>query len=191
MTNKYNVTSVVNAHEKERNYITESELQKVLKAASTNRYPTRDKLIVLLLFRHGYRVSELIDIRMNYINLEEGRLWVQRNKNSLSTEHPILGDELRLIKAYLRERKEKLNYFFVNERGTPMTRQAINHILNAIGKKLGMHLHPHMFRHGCGFYLANKGYDLRLIQDYLGHRDPKNTAIYTRTASKRFEGLFT
>ena len=47
-----------------------------------------------------------------------------------------------------------------------------------------------MLRHSCGFYLANKGYDLRLIQDYLGHREPKHTAHYTRIAAYRFEGLW-
>jgi site-specific recombinase XerD len=45
-------------------------------------------------------------------------------------------------------------------------------------------------RHSCGFYLANQGYDLRLIQDYLGHRDPKHTVHYTRVAGVRFEGLW-
>ncbi len=49
---------------------------------------------------------------------------------------------------------------------------------------------PHMLRHSCGFYLANQGDDLRLIQDYLGHRDPKHTALYTRVAAVRFEGLW-
>jgi len=47
-----------------------------------------------------------------------------------------------------------------------------------------------MLRHTCGFYLANQGYDLRLIQDYLGHRDPKHTVHYTRVAGIRFEGLW-
>ena len=50
--------------------------------------------------------------------------------------------------------------------------------------------HPHMLRHSCDFALANRGYDLRLIQDYLGHRDPKHTVRYTRTVGKRFEGLW-
>ena len=47
-----------------------------------------------------------------------------------------------------------------------------------------------LLRHACGFYLANQGYDLRLIQDYLGHRDPKHTVHYTRVAGSRFEGLW-
>ena len=45
-----------------------------------------------------------------------------------------------------------------------------------------------MLRHSCGFALANRGYDLRFIQDYLGHRDPKHTVHYTRVAAGRFEG---
>lgn len=50
--------------------------------------------------------------------------------------------------------------------------------------------HPHMLRHAGGFYLANQGYDRWLIQDYLGHRDPKHTVRYTRVAAIRFEGLW-
>jgi len=50
--------------------------------------------------------------------------------------------------------------------------------------------HPHTLRHSCGFALADKGHDLRLIQDYLGHRDPRHTVHYTRTAGRRFEGLW-
>jgi hypothetical protein len=51
-------------------------------------------------------------------------------------------------------------------------------------------VHPHRLRHACGYALANKGHDLRIIQDYPGHRDPKHTALYTRTAAKRFENLW-
>ena len=51
-------------------------------------------------------------------------------------------------------------------------------------------LHLHMLRHSCGFALADRGQDLRLIQDHLGHRDPRHTVHHTRTtAGRRFEGL--
>jgi len=49
---------------------------------------------------------------------------------------------------------------------------------------------PHMLRHSCGYYLADQGTDLRTMQDYLGHRDPKHTAHYARVAGHRFEGLW-
>lgn len=79
---------------------------------------------------------------------------------------------------------------FVNERGLPLTRQAVNYLIKTIAIKAELeNVHPHTLRHSCGFYLANKGYDHRLIQDYLGHRDPKHTALYTRVVSKRFDKL--
>jgi type 1 fimbriae regulatory protein FimB len=71
-------------------------------------------------------------------------------------------------------------------------RSSINYLVEVTGVRAGLafHVHPHMLRHGCGYALANRGYDLRVIQDYLGHRDPKHTTRYTRTAARRFEGLW-
>ena len=70
-----------------------------------------------------------------------------------------------------------------------MTRRSVNYLIRTTSEaaKLG---HPHMLRHWCGTYLANEGYDPRLIQDCLGHRDPKHTVHYTRVAGHRFEGLW-
>ena len=65
-------------------------------------------------------------------------------------------------------------------------------VITEVGKRagLGIEVHPHMLRHSCGFALANKGRDTRLIQDYLGHRNIQHTQIYTRTAAVRFEDLW-
>jgi site-specific recombinase XerD len=80
---------------------------------------------------------------------------------------------------------------FLSERG-PMTRQAVNYLVAVIGKGAGLsvHVHPHMLRHSCGYALANKGCDTRLIQDYLGHRNIRHTQLYTRTSAARFERLW-
>ena len=70
-----------------------------------------------------------------------------------------------------------------------MTRQAVNYVLAQSSTRAGLApVNPHMLRHSCGFALANRGYDLRLIQDYLGHRDPKHTVRYTRTAGSGSRG---
>ena len=64
-----------------------------------------------------------------------------------------------------------------------MTRQSVNYLIRAAARRAGPGaLHPLLLQHSCGFHLANQGYDLRLIQDYLGHRDPKHTVHYTRVA---------
>jgi len=101
------------------------------------------------------------------------------------------GDELRAIKRYLATRTDKLPWLFVSERGQPLTRQAVNYLIGAAAKSAGLkNVHPHTLRHSCGFYLADKGTDLRTMQDYLGHRDPRHTVHYTRVSGRRFEGLW-
>ena len=70
-------------------------------------------------------------------------------------------------------------------------RQAANYIVRVAGETANLgRVWPHMLRHSCGYYLADKGTDLHTMQDYLGHRDPKHTAHYTRVAGHRFEGLW-
>ena len=162
-------------------------LQRPRKAAMA----CRNFLLLLMMCRHGLRVSEAVRMRRQDLNFKRARVWIRRLKNGLSVEHPVAGDELRAIKRYLYTRHDALPWLFLSERGQPMTRQSINYLIRAAARRarLGA-LHPLMLRHSCGFYLANQGYDLRLIQDYLGHRDPKHTVHYTRVAGVRFEGMW-
>ena len=178
-----------------KNFLTENEMKKFLESARKGRHGVRDYCLMLMAYRHGLRVSELIDIRLKDLDLETGRLFVRRLKGSLSTHQPLDGVELRAIRAWLRMREDypngSSNYLFLSERGM-MTRQAINYLVEQIGKraKLNFKINPHMLRHSTGYYLANKGNDTRLIQDYLGHRNITHTVRYTRTAAYRFEGLW-
>ena len=170
-------------------------MKKFLAAARQGRHAVRDYCLMLTAYRHGLRVSELIDIRLNDLDLETGRLFVRRLKGSLSTQQPIEGDELRALRAWLRERETypnaSSNYLFLSERGL-LTRQAINYLVAQIGLKahLDFKVTPHSLRHSTGYFLANKGHDTRLIQDYLGHKNITHTVRYTRTAAARFEGLW-
>ena len=151
--------------------------------------------MALLAYRHGLRVSELINIRMADLDLDAGHLFVRRLKGSLSTNQPLDGDEIRALRRWLRRRIDapccNSPLVFLSERG-PMTRQAFNYTCTEVGKRAGLSIkvHPHVLRHSCGFALANKGRDTRVLQDYLGHRNITHTTIYTRTAAVRFEGLW-
>ncbi len=191
--NQKSVNQAIDAHAK--NFLTESEMKKFLAAARKGRHSVRDFCLMLVAYRHGLRVSELIDIRLKDLDLETGRLFVRRVKGSLSTHQPIEGDELRAVRAWLRAREDypnaNSNYLFLSERG-PLTRQAVNYLVTQTGKraKLSFDVNPHMLRHSTGYFLANKGYDTRLIQDYLGHKNITHTVRYTRTAAHRFEGLW-
>jgi integrase len=136
-------------------------------------------------------VSEAIGLRRSDLDLATARLWVRRLKSGLSVEQPIAGDELRAIKRHLASRSDRLPWLFLSERGQPLTRQAAHYLVATAARRAGLgDVHPHTLRHACGYYLANRGHDLRLIQDYLGHREPRHTAHYTRVAGHRFEGLW-
>jgi type 1 fimbriae regulatory protein FimB len=181
----------VDQHERRKDFLSEAEVAALLAAARKSRHGDRNRLLILLMYRHGLRVSELIALRREHVNLREARLWVPRLKGGLSTEHPIAGDELRAIRAWIGARLDLLPWLFISERDQPLTRQAVNHIVSSAARHAGLPpVHPHMLRHSCGFALANRGYDLRLIQDYLGHRDPRHTAHYTRVAARRFDALW-
>lgn len=191
--NRHNGKSceTVDGHERGKDFLTPAEIDQLLAAAKDSRYRERDRALVLVMFRHGLRVSEVTSLRLKSVNLKESRLWVHRLKNGLSTDHPIAGDELRAIKRYLATRKDSLPWLFVSERGGQMTRQAVAYVVKELASRACLpNVHPHTLRHSCGYALANKGMDTRVIQDYLGHKNPTHTAHYTRTAATRFEGLW-
>ena len=193
--NRRNVKSsqagAADRHERGRDFLTEGEIEALLDALKHGRHGTRDHLLALMLYRQGLRVSEAVGLRRDEVDLDQARFWVRRLKGGLSVEQPIAGDELRAIKRHLASRPDALPWLFLSERGQPLTRQSVNYLLAAAAARAGLPaVRPHMLRHSCGYYLANRGYDLRLIQDYLGHRDPKHTVHYTRTAASRFEGLW-
>jgi type 1 fimbriae regulatory protein FimB len=178
-------------HERAKDFLTAAELAALLEAAKAGRHGARDHLLLMMTFRHGLRVSEVIGLRLNEVDFDRSLLWVHRLKGGLSVQQPIAGDELRAIRRYIALRQSELPWLFLSERGQPLTRQAVSYLVRLAARRAGLpHVHPHNLRHSCGYYLANKGKDLRLIQDYLGHRDPRHTAHYTRTAAHRFEGLW-
>jgi site-specific recombinase XerD len=177
-----------NAERRSREYLTPHEVDQVIAAArKVGRHSTRDAALILFMYRHGLRVAEAVSLRWDAINLQEGLLHVHRIKNGQPAVHPLRGPEIRALRQ-LRRHYPDTPYLFVSERGGPLTDRAVRHIVLRAGESAGLTfpIHPHMLRHACGFYLANKGIDTRAIQQYLGHRNIQHTVRYTSLTPHRF-----
>ena len=177
-----------NAHYRTREYLTEREVERLMKAAGDNRNGHRDATMILLAFRHGLRASELCSLRWDQVDLAHGRLHVSRAKNGIDTVHPLTGAELRALRRLQRE-QEPGRYVFMSERGAPMSAVGFRRMMGRLGEaaKMPFPIHPHMLRHACGFKLANEGHDTRALQHYLGHKNIQHTVRYTELSPERFQ----
>ena len=181
-----------NLDRRTREYLTPAEVEKLLQASGkVGRHGARDRTLILLAYRHGLRVSELVTLRWEQIDFKAGSVHVNRLKNGLASTHPIRGVELRALRE-LRRLYPDSPYVFVTEREGPMTPATARKLITRAGElaKLPFPIHPHMLRHACGFKLASEGQDTRSIQQYLGHRNITHTVRYTELSPDRFKGFW-
>jgi type 1 fimbriae regulatory protein FimE len=187
------LTRLKNIDLRAREYLTPDEVDKLLGAAKKmGRYGQRNATLLLLMYRHGLRVSEAIALRWSQIDFKQGHVHVRRLKNGKPSVQRLAGTELRSLRQLQRDFPDS-PYLFVSERGGPLTDHAVRKLVARIGEgaKFDFPVHPHMFRHATGYYLASKGHDTRAIQDYLGHRNIHHTVRYTELAPGRFDEFWT
>lgn len=175
-----------------REYLTPDEYQRLHQAArKVGRHGHRDATLILLMYRHGLRVSEAIALRWEMIDFKQGLLQVNRAKRGVASTHPLHGPELRALRQLQRDYPQA-PYVFVTERKGPLTASTVRKLVARAGTLAGLAfpVHPHMLRHGCGYKLANEGHDTRAIQLYLGHRNVQHTVRYTELSADRFKGFW-
>jgi type 1 fimbriae regulatory protein FimE len=181
-----------NSDYRNREYLSEKEVGKVIAAAATQgRHGRRDSALILIAFRHGLRVSELVSLRWDQIDLAEGLMHVARLENGMPSVHPLRGPALGALRR-LQRQDASAAYVFVSERKAPLTPHAVRKIVARAGREAGIEfpIHPHMLRHATGYKLANDGHDTRAIQQYLGHRNIQHTTRYTDLAPDRFKDFW-
>jgi len=184
-------TRLANAEYRTREHLTPTEVEKLIKAAKTNRYGHRDATMLLVAFRHGLRASELCGLEWSQVDFTSATLHVRRVKNGKPATHPIRGDEVRALRKVQREAPRSV-FVFVSERATPFSPDGFNWLVKRAGQKAGLpfQVHAHMLRHSAGYKLAGDGHDTRAIQDYLGHRNISNTVRYTELSPTRFKDFW-
>ena len=175
-----------NSAVRSREYLTPDEVEGLIKSAkNVGRHGHRDTTLILLAYRHGFRVSELIALRWDQIDLKQGLLHVNRLKNGTPSNHPIRGPEIRALRRLQREYPELTPYVFVTSAKDRSPRQRSARSSPGL---VGRRNSPSPSIHTCcgmldGYKLANDGHDTRAIQHYLGHKNITHTVRYTELKS--------
>ena len=159
----------------------------------------RDKTMLETLYATGMRVSELVSVPVNNVDLKMEYLVVM-GKGSKERMLPLGRTALKYLERYLNVVRPQLLHgkpdsakeLFVTSWGGPMTRQRVNELIEAYAKGAGItkRVTPHMLRHSFATHLLNNGTDLRVVQELLGHADISTTQIYTHLDMERLREVY-
>jgi integrase/recombinase XerD len=179
--------------------LTEEEVESLLAApAIADPLGHRDRTMLEVLYATGLRVSELVNLKYNQINTNQGVIRVM-GKGNRERLIPLGEEAVRWLTDFVRAPRSEIlldrttDYLFPTRRGDRMTRQAFWHIIKRYARKagIGKELSPHTLRHAFATHLLNHGADLRVVQMLLGHSDLSTTQIYTHVARERMKELHT
>lgn len=150
----------------------------------------RERAILELLYSCGLRVSEIVNLTLNDINLTEGFIRV-KGKGNKERIVPLGSKAISAIKEYLSQRRNiKEKRLFLNNRNKGLSRQSIWIIVKQFAKNVGLDISPHTLRHSFATHLLDNGADLRAVQELLGHSSISTTQIYTHVSTKRLKEEF-
>ena len=177
--------------------LSEAEVEALLAAADTSAaIGLRDRAMLELLYASGLRVSELVSLDADQVNLSHGvvRVLGKGNKERLV---PVGDEAVSWLQRYCQEARPQLlrgkisNRLFVSRKCGSITRQAFWYRLREYALRSGIrgHLSPHTLRHAFATHLVNHGADLRVVQMLLGHSDLSTTQIYTHVARERLRQI--
>lgn len=177
----------------ERKYLTPDEVERLARVAGRRgRNGLRDRALIRVAANHGFRVSELVELRWDVnVDLRHEKLHITRRKKSgTGGVHPLYGSELPDLRA-LRRQHPHSQFVFVSERGGHIEEATVRKMVATVGRVAGFpfRLRPHALRHAAGYRLANEGREMRDVQVFLGHKNITNTAWYMTLAADRFVGF--
>ena len=176
--------------------LSEAEVESLLQAPDTEDcLGHRDRTMLEVLYATGLRVSELVNLQLSQININQGVIRVV-GKGDRERLIPLGEESLDWIEAFIGGARTEIlldrqsDYLFPTRRGDHMTRQAFWHLIKRYSSKAGVgKLSPHTLRHAFATHLLNDGADLRVVQTLLGHSDLSTTQIYTHVARERLKDM--
>ena len=163
--------------------LTKNEVRDLIESTDT----VKSRLIVSLLYSTGLRVSELVNLKMSDLNLEDKTGWVRRGKGSKDRLFMMSESLSKELKEYF-ESKGKENEF-VFSKNKPLTTRNIQKIIKGASRRSGItkKTTPHTLRHSFATHLLEQGIDIRVIQAMLGHSSLSTTQVYTHVSSDQLK----
>lgn len=173
------------------NVLSKNEVEKLLNMPLETHFDYRNKAMIELMYATGLRVSELVNLKLNDVDLKMNILKTM-GKGNKERQIPIGEYATAYLVKYLHKSRHEILknkqsiYFFVTREGTKMTREHFFITLKQIAKKNGVktNFSPHTLRHSFATHLLDNGADLRTIQELLGHSDISTTQIYTHVSKE-------
>lgn len=175
-------------------YLTEGEVDLLLDINLNSALDYRNKAMLELLYATGIRVSELVNLTLNNLNLENDYIRIM-GKGSKERIVPIGDIAIKFLHLYLDEYRLELlknntsNYLFINNMQKKISRQGFYKIIKkqCLFKKIDKNISPHILRHSFATHLLANGADLRVIQELLGHEDITTTQIYAHLVNDKIK----
>jgi integrase len=177
---------------KVRNYLLPKEFDRLLVAAKdSGRHAHRNYTLILLCYRHGLRLGELMNLRWRMVDLKSKVLRVSRRRGGINSVHPLRTIELQALRT-LKKDYPKSSYLFTKDRGALLSERSVSRIVSEAAVEAGIKIpvNPSTLRRGCSYALANSDHNILAIQNYLGHKNIQQTLRYMQLSSKPFKNFW-
>ena len=160
-------------------YLTQEEVQRLFSVIKSKR----DRAIFAVAYRHGLRASEVGMLQTGDVDLKAARITINRVKGSMSGTYPLSPDTVKLIRSYIKSRKDESPYLFISNRTLPIDRRMLLILMKTYGKLAGLPEEKqkfHALKHSIGTHILDAGEDIYFAKDWLGHKNIQNTTIYSK-----------
>lgn len=147
----------------------------------------RNLAIFLIAYRHALRVGEVGMLKIDDVNFVRARIFITREKGSLSGEYPMQPDEMEALQNWLLEREDDSPHLFPGWPGRPISRRTLDYYMRIYGAMADIPLdkrHFHVLKHSICTHLLDAGAEIKFVQDWAGHKHIKNTLVYAQITNR-------
>jgi integrase len=167
-------------------YLTQDELQRFFKVITS----PRDRALFTLIYHYGLRVDEAAALTGEDIDLKNLRIRIRRLKNGIGGEKPLWRHTAKVLRSYLRARRNVSPYFFTGRQGA-LKKRWIQNLFNTYAHKAGLSTRNiHALRHSIAVHLLEAGRGIEYVADHLGHRNIRNTRVYAQITNPLRDQVF-